>query len=48
LGTGTVNTIQSGYKRLLAKANPIHAIQIHGELIYAAGSSFDGSSIKVS
>ena len=48
LATGTVNTIQSGYKRLLAKANPIHALQIHGELIYAAGSFLDGSSLKVS
>ena len=48
LATGTVNTIQSGYKRLLGKANPIHALQIHGELIYAAGSSLDGSAIKVS
>lgn len=47
LPTGTVSTIQSGFKRLLAKANPIHALQIHGELIYAAGSSLDGSVIKV-
>ncbi|KAL9330155.1 hypothetical protein ACSQ67_005158 [Phaseolus vulgaris] len=47
LATGTVNTIQSGYKRLLAKANPIHALQIHGELIYAAGSFLDGSSLKI-
>ncbi|RZB95108.1 putative E3 ubiquitin-protein ligase LIN-1 [Glycine soja] len=47
LATGTVNTIQSGYKRLLGKANPIHALQIHGELIYAAGSSLDGSAIKI-
>lgn len=47
LATGTVSTIQSGFKRLLAKANPIHALQIHGELIYAAGSSLDGSVIKV-
>ncbi|RDX92509.1 putative E3 ubiquitin-protein ligase LIN-1, partial [Mucuna pruriens] len=47
LATGTVNTIQSGYKRLLGKANPIHALQIHGELIFAAGSSLDGSAIKI-
>lgn len=48
LATGTVSTIQNGHKRLLAKANPIHALQIHGEHIYAAGSSLDGSAIKVS
>nr|KYP61633.1 U-box domain-containing protein 15 [Cajanus cajan] len=47
LATGTVNTIQNGYKRLLGKANPIHALQIHGELIYAAGASLDGSAIKI-
>ncbi|KAG5058777.1 hypothetical protein JHK86_013773 [Glycine max] len=47
LATGTVNTIQSGYKRLLGKANPIHALQIHGELVYAAGSNLDGSAIKI-
>ncbi|KAL2342538.1 hypothetical protein Fmac_003823 [Flemingia macrophylla] len=47
LATGTVNTIQNGYKRLLGKAYPIHALQIHGELIYAAGSSLDGSAVKI-
>ncbi|TKY60877.1 putative E3 ubiquitin-protein ligase LIN-1 [Spatholobus suberectus] len=47
LATGTVSAIQSGSRRLLGKANPIHALQIHGELIYAAGSSFDGSAIKI-
>jgi hypothetical protein len=48
LSTGTISNIQSGYKRLLGKSYPIHAMQIHGELIYAAGSSLDGTSIKVS
>lgn len=48
LATGTISNIQSGSKRLLGKANPIHALKIHGELIYAAGSSLDGSAIKVS
>ncbi|KAK7398962.1 hypothetical protein VNO78_10136 [Psophocarpus tetragonolobus] len=47
LATGTVSAIQNGYKRLLGKANPIHALQIHGELIYAAGSSLDGSVVKI-
>ncbi|KAK7358341.1 hypothetical protein VNO77_00268 [Canavalia gladiata] len=47
LATGTVSTIQNGSKRLLGKSNPIHALQIHGEHIYAAGSSLDGSAIKI-
>lgn len=47
LATGTVSSIQSGSKKLLGKAYPIHALQIHGELIYAAGSSLDGSAVKV-
>ncbi|KAK7319978.1 hypothetical protein RJT34_04707 [Clitoria ternatea] len=47
LATGAIHTIQSGSKRLLGKSNPIHALQIHGELIYAAGSSLDGSVIKI-
>ncbi|XP_045822566.1 LOW QUALITY PROTEIN: putative E3 ubiquitin-protein ligase LIN-1 [Trifolium pratense] len=47
LATGTISNIQSGYKRLLGKAYPIHAMQIHGELVYAAGSSLDGTSIKI-
>lgn len=45
--TGTVNTIQSGSKRLLGKANPVYALQIRGEHIYAASSSLDGAVIKV-
>lgn len=48
LATGTISNIQSGSKRLLGKAYPIHALQVHGELIYAAGSSLDGTAIKVS
>lgn len=47
LASGAVSTIQSGYKKLLGKANPIRALQIHGELMYAAGSSLDGSVVKV-
>ncbi|KAF7819795.1 putative E3 ubiquitin-protein ligase LIN-1 [Senna tora] len=46
LETGTVSTIQSGIKKLLGKANPIHALQIRGELIYAACSSLEGAVIK--
>lgn len=47
LATGTVSTIQSGSRKLLGKANPIHALQVHGELIYAVVSSLDGSAIKI-
>ncbi|XP_058732275.1 putative E3 ubiquitin-protein ligase LIN-1 isoform X2 [Vicia villosa] len=47
LATGTISNIQSGFKRLLGKSNPIHALKIHGELIYAAGSSLDGTAIKI-
>ncbi|XP_024627707.1 putative E3 ubiquitin-protein ligase LIN-1 isoform X2 [Medicago truncatula] len=47
LATGTISNIQSGSKRLLGKAYPIHALQVHGELIYAAGSSLDGTAIKI-
>ncbi|XP_054779547.1 putative E3 ubiquitin-protein ligase LIN-1 isoform X1 [Prosopis cineraria] len=47
LEKGTVNTIQSGSKRLLGKANPVYALQIHGEHIYAASSTLDGVAIKI-
>ncbi|XP_028806521.1 putative E3 ubiquitin-protein ligase LIN-1 [Neltuma alba] len=47
LETGTVSTIQSGSKRLLGKANPVYALQIRGEHMYAASSSLDGAVIKI-
>ncbi|KAF1882737.1 hypothetical protein Lal_00002918 [Lupinus albus] len=47
LAKGTFSTIQSGSKKLLGRANPIHALQVHGEFIYAASSSLDGSVIKI-
>ncbi|KAK7291478.1 hypothetical protein RIF29_06652 [Crotalaria pallida] len=47
LDKGTVNTIQTGSKKFLGKSNPIRALQIDGEFIYAASSSLDGSVIKI-
>ncbi|XP_057758810.1 putative E3 ubiquitin-protein ligase LIN-1 isoform X1 [Arachis stenosperma] len=47
LATGKLISIQSGSKKLLGKANPIHALKLHGEFIYATSSSFDGSVIKI-
>ncbi|KAL5572637.1 hypothetical protein UlMin_022234 [Ulmus minor] len=47
LATETLSTIQSGSRKLLGKANPIHALQIYGGLIYAATSSLDGAAVKI-
>ncbi|KAI7980078.1 putative E3 ubiquitin-protein ligase LIN-1 [Camellia lanceoleosa] len=47
LATGTLNTIQSGSRKLLGKANPIHALNIRDGLIYSASSSLDGAAVKV-
>nr|DAD35576.1 TPA_asm: hypothetical protein HUJ06_006216 [Nelumbo nucifera] len=47
LASGTLCTIQTGCKKLLGKASPIYAIQVHDGLIYSAGSSLDGSSVKI-
>lgn len=47
LATGTVSTIQSGSRKLLGKANPINALQVHSGLIYSASSPLDGSPVKV-
>ncbi|MED6150211.1 hypothetical protein PIB30_070194 [Stylosanthes scabra] len=47
LATGKVINIQSGSKKLLGKANPIHALKLHGEFIYTTSSYFDGSVIKI-
>lgn len=48
LVTETLTTIQSGSRKLLGKASPVHVIQIHDGLIYAATSSLDGTAVKVS
>ncbi|XP_020549522.1 putative E3 ubiquitin-protein ligase LIN [Sesamum indicum] len=47
LATGTLGIIQSGSKKLLGKAYPIYALEIHDGLIYAAGPSFDGANVKI-
>ena len=48
MATGTLSTIQSGSRKLLVKANPVYALQIHAGQIYAATSSLDGAVVKVS
>ncbi|KAL0427020.1 UNVERIFIED_CONTAM: putative E3 ubiquitin-protein ligase LIN-1 [Sesamum latifolium] len=47
LATGTLGIIQNGSKKLLGKAYPIYALQIHDGLIYAAAPSFDGPNVKI-
>lgn len=47
LATGTVGTIQTGSKKLIGKSHPIHALQAHDGLIYAASPSPEGTNIKV-
>lgn len=47
LATGTSGTIQSGNRKLLGKANPVHAVQVHDGLLYAASTSLDGAAVKV-
>ncbi|KZV30094.1 hypothetical protein F511_17139 [Dorcoceras hygrometricum] len=47
LVTGTMGNIQNGSKKLIKRAYPIYALQVHDGLIYAAGSSFDGSIVKI-
>ncbi|XP_051148497.1 putative E3 ubiquitin-protein ligase LIN-1 [Andrographis paniculata] len=48
LVTGTVGSLQAGSKKLLGKAYPIHALQVHDGLIYAASTSLDGgANIKI-
>ncbi|KAI3495845.1 hypothetical protein L1887_38191 [Cichorium endivia] len=47
LATGTLSSIQSGSRKLLGKANPVHALKVHDGLIYSASSSMEGTSLKV-
>ena len=47
MATGTLSTIQHGSRKLLAKANPVHALKVHDGLIYSASSSLEGTSLKV-
>ncbi|XP_019192302.1 PREDICTED: putative E3 ubiquitin-protein ligase LIN [Ipomoea nil] len=47
MNTGTVFSIQSGSRKLLGKASPVNALQLHDGLLYSAGSSLDGASVKI-
>ncbi|XP_055822313.1 putative E3 ubiquitin-protein ligase LIN-1 isoform X2 [Solanum dulcamara] len=47
LPTGTINSIQSGSRKLLGKSSPIYAIQVHDGLLFSAGTSLDGSAVKI-
>ncbi|KAI6681868.1 hypothetical protein NL676_035749 [Syzygium grande] len=47
LASGTLNSIQSGSRKLLGKGNPIHALQLCSGLIYSASSSLDGAAVKI-
>ncbi|XP_022755020.1 putative E3 ubiquitin-protein ligase LIN-1 isoform X2 [Durio zibethinus] len=47
LASGTLSTIQSGSRKLLGKAHPIHALQVHNGVIYSASTAFDGVAVKI-
>ncbi|KAL2500881.1 putative E3 ubiquitin-protein ligase [Forsythia ovata] len=47
LVTGTLGNIQIGSKKLLGKAYPIYSLQVQDGLIYSAGPSLDGATVKI-
>ncbi|KAK8980025.1 hypothetical protein V6N11_061245 [Hibiscus sabdariffa] len=47
LASGTLSSIQSGSRKLLGKAHPIHALQVHNGLIYSASTALDGVAVKI-
>lgn len=47
LASGTLSTIQNGSRKLLGKAHPVHAIQVHNGLIYSASTPLDGIAVKI-
>ncbi|WRX31583.1 WD40 repeat - like 10 [Theobroma cacao] len=47
LASGTLSTIQSGSRKLLGKAHPVHALQVHNGLIYSASPPLDGVAVKI-
>ncbi|KAI3908231.1 hypothetical protein MKW92_027472 [Papaver armeniacum] len=47
LATGTISTIQTGSRKLLAKATPIYALQVRDGFIYSASSPLDGAAVKI-
>lgn len=47
LATGTLSSIQTGSRKLLGKANPVYAMQLHDGMIYSGSSPLDGAAVKV-
>ncbi|XP_060172445.1 putative E3 ubiquitin-protein ligase LIN isoform X3 [Lycium barbarum] len=47
LPTDTINSIQSGSRKLLGKSSPIYALQVHDGLLFSAGTSLDGAAVKI-
>ncbi|KAJ0698575.1 putative quinoprotein amine dehydrogenase, beta chain [Helianthus annuus] len=47
LSSGTLTSVQSGSRKLLAKGNRVNVLQVHDGLIYAACSSIEGTAFKV-
>ncbi|KAG0503471.1 hypothetical protein HPP92_003543 [Vanilla planifolia] len=47
LATGTSSTIQAGNRKLLAKANPVHALEVKDGLVYSVCSPLDGAAVKI-
>ncbi|KAL8189006.1 hypothetical protein R6Q57_029267 [Mikania cordata] len=47
LATGTLASIQSGSRKLLAKGNRVNVLQVHDGLIFAASSSIEGTTFKM-
>ncbi|KAK9102738.1 hypothetical protein Sjap_019992 [Stephania japonica] len=47
LATDTISTIQNGTRKLIGKANPIHALRVSDGMIYSASTSTDGTAVKI-
>ncbi|KAI9192181.1 hypothetical protein LWI28_019302 [Acer negundo] len=47
LATGTLGTIQTGYRKLLGKVHSVNALQVHNGLVYSASSALDGAIVKI-
>nr|KAJ0203061.1 hypothetical protein LSAT_V11C500282180 [Lactuca sativa] len=47
LASGTLTSIQSGMRKLLAKGNQVNVLQVHEGLIYSASSSIEGTTFKI-
>ncbi|KAK9148604.1 hypothetical protein Scep_007361 [Stephania cephalantha] len=47
LATETIRTIQNGTRKLIGKANPIHALSVSDGMIYSASTSTDGAAVKI-